>query len=51
MTSSGKGLVESVLLLALMGVLAGAIGGLAVGATSSHKPAATRVYNSPKENI
>jgi hypothetical protein len=34
-------LVESTLLLALMGILAGAIGGLAVGVVTSPKPAAS----------
>jgi len=41
--SSGKAtLIENVLVLALMGVLAGAIGGLAVGVATSHgTPAAS----------
>jgi hypothetical protein len=34
-------LVESALVLALMGILAGAIGGLAIGLTTSPKTAAT----------
>lgn len=38
MSSRGKAtLVESTLLLALMGILAGAIGGLAVGVATSPK--------------
>ena len=38
MSSGGKAtLVESTLLLALMGILAGAIGGLAVGVITSPK--------------
>jgi len=42
MSSRGKAtLVESTLLLALMGILAGAIGGLAVGAATSPKTAPT----------
>jgi hypothetical protein len=42
MSSRGKAtLVESTLLLALMGILAGAIGGLAVGAATSPKTAST----------
>ncbi|MCU1302490.1 MAG: hypothetical protein JWQ87_2774 [Candidatus Sulfotelmatobacter sp.] len=42
MSSRGKAtLVESALLLALMGILAGAIGGLAVGAATSPKNASS----------
>jgi hypothetical protein len=38
MSNSGKAtLVESTLLLALMGILAGAIGGLAIGVATSPK--------------
>jgi len=37
-------IVESALLLALMGILAGAIGGLAVGVATSPKPAATAAH-------
>jgi hypothetical protein len=41
---SGRGkatLVESALVLALMGILAGAIGGLAIGAATSPKTASS----------
>jgi hypothetical protein len=42
MANSGKAtLVESALVLALMGILAGAIGGLAVGAITNPKAAAS----------
>jgi type II secretory pathway pseudopilin PulG len=42
MSSRGKAtLVESALVLALMGILAGAIGGLAVGAVTSPKTASS----------
>jgi hypothetical protein len=42
MSSRGKAtLVESALVLALMGILAGAIGGLVIGAATSPKTAAT----------
>jgi hypothetical protein len=42
MSNRGKAtLVESTLLLALLGILAGAIGGLAVGAATSPKSNAT----------
>ena len=34
-------LVESALVLALMGILAGAVGGLAVGVVTSPKPASS----------
>ena len=45
MSSRGKAtLVESALLLALMGILAGAIGGLAVGAATSPKSAASAAH-------
>jgi len=37
-------LVESALLLALMGILAGAIGGLVVGAATSPKAASTAAH-------
>jgi type II secretory pathway pseudopilin PulG len=37
----GSTLVESVLVLALMGILAGAIGGLAIGITTNPKAAAS----------
>jgi hypothetical protein len=42
MSNRGKAtLVESTLLLALMGILAGAIGGLAIGVATSPKASAT----------
>lgn len=42
MSSRGKAtLVESAIVLALMGILAGAIGGLAVGAATSPKTASS----------
>jgi hypothetical protein len=42
MSSRGKAtLVENTLLLALMGILAGAIGGLAIGVATSPKPQST----------
>ena len=42
MSSRGKAsLVESVVVLALMGIFAGAIGGLAVGAVTSPKTASS----------
>jgi hypothetical protein len=45
MFSSGKAtLVESALVLALMGILAGAVGGLAVGAATSPKAASTATH-------
>jgi hypothetical protein len=37
-------LVESALVLALMGILAGAIGGLAIGAVTSPKTATTAAH-------
>jgi len=37
-------LVESALVLALMGILAGAIGGLAIGLTTSPKAAPTSAH-------
>lgn len=39
--SSGKTLVESAVVLVLLGILAGAIGGLAVGAATMPKTAAS----------
>ncbi|MFZ0760469.1 MAG: hypothetical protein WAM69_11005 [Candidatus Sulfotelmatobacter sp.] len=45
MSHGGKAtLVESALVLALMGILAGAIGGLAVGAATSPKTASTAIH-------
>jgi hypothetical protein len=42
MSKRGKAtLVESAIVLALMGILAGAIGGLAIGAATSPKTAST----------
>jgi len=45
MSSRGKAtLVESALVLALMGILAGAIGGLAIGASTSPKTASSATH-------
>jgi uncharacterized YccA/Bax inhibitor family protein len=45
MSSRGKAtLVESALVLALMGILAGAIGGLAVGIVTAPKSASTSAH-------
>jgi hypothetical protein len=49
MAAHGKPtLVESTLLLALMGVLAGALGGLAVGVVTSPKPASSQTTSTAK---
>jgi type II secretory pathway pseudopilin PulG len=45
MSNRGKAtLVESVLVLALMGIVAGAIGGLAIGAATSPKTASSATH-------
>ena len=45
MVNRGKAtLVESAMVLALMGILAGAIGGLAIGAATSPKTATTTAH-------